>query len=137
MPARIVELSGLVTDFLAGETYSQTITVERRNVPVVQTESSAGIVVTVFPGEYRVVDETREVGLLREYTVKVAIQQIIAEEDERTPQDALLLLVEEIEDGLVGADMGNYLYRTLNGISGTRETMFGDQTVNVGLFMAI
>lgn len=137
MPARVVELCGLVTDFLDGETYSQAIVAERRNVPVLQTESSADILVTVFPGEYRTADETREVGLLRELTVKVAIQQIIAEEDERTAQDAMLLLVDEIEDSLIGVNMGEYCYSTMNGISGIRETMFADQTVNVGLFMAI
>lgn len=136
MAARIVELCGLVADYLAGQSFSQTIVVERRNVPIAQVEESDDILVTVFPGEYRILDHDRG-SYEREFTVNVAIRNIIGEQDERTGQDALLQLVDEIEDSLLRTDLGTYCFRRMAGEAGIRETMYTDQTVGTGMFMAI
>lgn len=136
MAARVVELCTLVSDYIAAQSYSQTIVVERRNVPVTQVEESDDILVTVFPGEYRIVDHDRG-SYEREYTVNVAIRNIIGEQDERTGQDALLQLVDEIEDSLLRTDMGTYCFRRISGEAGIRETMYTDQTVRTGMFMAM
>lgn len=136
MSAKIVTLCEAVKDFLNGETYSQSFTAVRSNVPVRTLEETNAIVVEVFPGEYMVEEETR--GDWRyEYTVNIAVSQVITAADRQAAEDGLLLLVEEIEDSLKDEKMGDYPMLSVSALAAPKSHFNTERLLSAGQFIAV
>lgn len=110
--AVVVELADAVVTALNGESFSQEFTSARKYRPVFDLKDLTTLTVTVVARSVEVSLATRDM-LAERYAVDVAVQKQLsasADSDEETAAivtaaDALMLLVEEIRDFLVLAEI--------------------------------
>lgn len=128
MPAITIALAEEVKDYIAGEAYSEAVTVERVNVPIHKLEDIPDMtdspLVTIYPGEHSIVQAASRVESERNYVVVV----LLREKTKRGLTDALIIqrqdeligLAEEIEQSLelVGFTIGAASVRPLS-VSGS------------------
>jgi len=136
MPAKIVTLCDAVVDFLNGESYSQAFTATRANVPVRTLEETNGLVVEVFPGDYVVEEETRTEWRY-EYTVNIAVSQVITAADRLQAEDDLLELVEEIEESLKSEPMDGFSMFNLSATAAGAQHFNAERLLASGQFIAV
>jgi len=94
-----VQIADGVKDVIDGGSFSQTFTLRRLMIPVLDTKSMRGIYVTVTPRTREGEWQTRSL-VNEDYEIDIAVQRVLSDADREEQVEALVYLVQEIDDYL-------------------------------------
>jgi hypothetical protein len=133
MAADICTLCDAVVSFLNGETYTETFTATRQNVPNAELEDTTDFVVTVYPGDTSTSLEDRAT-YRKTYGVFVVVQKSVVTQ---TEEDEVFNLVQEIDESLQNQAMGNFDLAQAFATAGARSSLVREQLLSSNQFVCV
>lgn len=133
--SRCGDLCDAIVDWLNSQEYDLAFVAERANVWSNALEKNTDVHVVAIPQEIETTVASRG-SIERRYTVNLVIQQRMAGSIDRDQQDALMALVEQIEQDLVTRNMGQFRFVDYGGAA-TRTVIETEAMSNSRQFVAV
>ena len=136
MAAKIVTLCDELVAYLNTLSLSQSYTAIRRNVWFSDLADTNALQVVVVPQETETTVETRQ-ATARRFRVLVIVEKRMTTGDDISDQDAILTLMEELEDALYGQPMGDFGFDTYSETTGSRQFIEVEPMAGQRLFRSV